>query len=139
MQIPVHRMFFVCLSSSLNRMHECVLVPPPHPNTRMQLTGYSREEVVGRNCRFLQGPRTDQETVSRLRDTVIAGGEITVKVCNALSCTLAPACMQFRIARPDRSNTGIGFSSVSRCAGAVAQLQTRRLNILESVAPGPSP
>eukprot|EP01043_Picozoa_sp_COSAG02_P019216 COSAG02_NODE_919_length_15936_cov_5.055314_6_plen_129_part_00 len=65
-------------------MHECVRVTLPHPNTRVQLTGYSREEVVGRNCRFLQGPRTDQETVARLRDTVIAGGEITVKVCNGL-------------------------------------------------------
>lgn len=29
----------------------------------MQLTGYSREETIGRNCRFLQGPDTDMSEV----------------------------------------------------------------------------
>jgi PAS domain S-box-containing protein len=24
-----------------------------------ELTGYDREEVIGRNCRFLQGPQSD--------------------------------------------------------------------------------
>ena len=31
-----------------------------------RLTGYSSAEVVGRNCRFLQGPRTDAESVKRI-------------------------------------------------------------------------
>ena len=31
-----------------------------------QLTGYSGAEVVGRNCRFLQGPRTDAGSVRRI-------------------------------------------------------------------------
>jgi PAS domain S-box-containing protein len=30
------------------------------------LTLYSEAEIVGRNCRFLQGPRTDSETVRRM-------------------------------------------------------------------------
>ena len=34
------------------------------------LTGYSPEEVIGKNCRFLQGPATDQDQVSRLRDAI---------------------------------------------------------------------
>ncbi|MDZ4376314.1 MAG: PAS domain-containing protein, partial [Phenylobacterium sp.] len=29
-----------------------------------RLTGYAREEILGRNCRFLQGPETDPEAVS---------------------------------------------------------------------------
>lgn len=33
---------------------------------------FCREEVVGRNCRFLQGPDTDQAEVSRLRAAVTA-------------------------------------------------------------------
>ena len=35
-------------------------------NAFLRLTGYKREEVVGRNCRFLQGPETDpaRSTVS---------------------------------------------------------------------------
>jgi len=36
----------------------------PQPNRR--ITGYSRKEVIGRNCRFLQGPRTDPATVQKL-------------------------------------------------------------------------
>jgi hypothetical protein len=128
---------------SLNRMHACVLVLPPHPNTRAQLTGYSREEVVGRNCRFLQGPRTDQETVSRLRDTVIAGGEITVKVCDGpiLWSHIRGAGMHASLEFSDQIRPVLGLSSqvVSRCADAGAQLQTRRLNLLESVAHGPGP
>ena len=33
-----------------------------------RLTGYSREESVGRNCRFLQGPDTDPAIVQRIRE-----------------------------------------------------------------------
>jgi len=33
----------------------------------LELTGYSAEEVIGRNCRFLQGPETDPRDLDRLR------------------------------------------------------------------------
>ncbi|WP_435418094.1 PAS domain-containing protein [Parerythrobacter aurantius] len=33
----------------------------------IDLTGYRRDEVLGRNCRFLQGPATDRDAVARLR------------------------------------------------------------------------
>lgn len=39
-----------------------------------QLAGLSRDEAVGRNCRFLQGPDTDPSAVARIR-TAIARGE----------------------------------------------------------------
>ena len=42
-----------------------------------RLTGYAQDEIVGRNCRFLQGPRTDPKQVARLRDA-IAGEEVAV-------------------------------------------------------------
>ena len=35
-----------------------------------QLTGYSAEEVLGKNCRFLQGPETDRQTVMEIRDAI---------------------------------------------------------------------
>ncbi|GAA2566521.1 SpoIIE family protein phosphatase [Pseudonocardia hydrocarbonoxydans] len=35
-----------------------------------RLTGYSFEEVVGRNCRLLQGPNTDRATVERIADAL---------------------------------------------------------------------
>jgi PAS domain S-box-containing protein len=44
----------------------------------LELTGYPREEVLGRNCRFLQGPGTDQAVVQKIRDAIKGGDEITV-------------------------------------------------------------
>lgn len=35
-------------------------------DTFIEQTGYSREQVVGRNCRFLQGPLTDPSTIQEL-------------------------------------------------------------------------
>jgi len=45
-------------------------------------TGYSAEESVGRNCRFLQGPGTDRDTVTELRDALAAGRHATVTLLN---------------------------------------------------------
>lgn len=33
----------------------------------LQLTGYARDEVIGRNCRFLQGPDTDPACIDEIR------------------------------------------------------------------------
>jgi PAS domain S-box-containing protein len=46
------------------------------------LTGFSEEEVLGRNCRFLQGPETDQTAVRVLGDAVAAVGEAQVDLWN---------------------------------------------------------
>jgi PAS domain S-box-containing protein len=32
------------------------------------LTGYTEEEILGRNCRFLQGANTGRDAVAELRD-----------------------------------------------------------------------
>lgn len=40
-----------------------------------KITGYTAEEVIGRNPRFLQGPNTDRTVLSRLRKT-LEGGEV---------------------------------------------------------------
>lgn len=36
----------------------------------IELTGYDKSEVVGRNCSFLQGKDTSPETVTRLRNAI---------------------------------------------------------------------
>ena len=33
----------------------------------IELTGYERRQVLGRNCRFLQGPDTDPDAVAKIR------------------------------------------------------------------------
>lgn len=56
----------------------CPLLPPPtHPPT-------ARSEVVGRNCRFLQGPGTDPATVEQLRQALASDPPrpITVTLLN---------------------------------------------------------
>ena len=47
-----------------------------------RLTGYARSEIVGRNCRFLQGPETDPAVVAKLRAAVAAAEPIEIDVRN---------------------------------------------------------
>lgn len=47
-----------------------------------QLTGYSREECIGKNCRFLQGPNTDQIAIEKVRRAVENGDDIAVDLLN---------------------------------------------------------
>ena len=47
-----------------------------------RLTGYCADEVVGRNCRFLQGDDRDQEGVAVLRDAVREGRAAHVEIRN---------------------------------------------------------
>ncbi|MEP5938125.1 MAG: PAS domain-containing protein [Erythrobacter sp.] len=46
------------------------------------LTGYSEEEVIGRNCRFLQGPDTDPEPIARIREAVAREDVVVVEMLN---------------------------------------------------------
>lgn len=48
----------------------------------LSLTGYAKHEVMGRNCRFLQGPETNPETVAIMRQRLHARREIQVTIQN---------------------------------------------------------
>jgi len=48
----------------------------------MRMTGYDRDEIVGRNCRFLQGPDTDRATVAEVRRAVDTRREIATEILN---------------------------------------------------------
>jgi PAS domain S-box-containing protein len=45
-------------------------------------TGYSREEVEGRNCRFLQGPDTDPGAVRQIREAIEQQSHATITLLN---------------------------------------------------------
>lgn len=47
-----------------------------------QLTGWSLPEVVGRNCRFLQGPDTDPAAVARIREALGEGRAVVQTLVN---------------------------------------------------------
>ena len=48
----------------------------------VEMTGYDRESVLGRNCRFLQGPGTDPEPVSDIRAAIEAVEPVTAELRN---------------------------------------------------------
>ncbi|TXM56324.1 PAS domain-containing protein [Methylobacterium sp. WL120] len=48
----------------------------------LRMTGYERGEVMGRNCRFLQGANTDRGAVALIREAVTAGRDIAIDILN---------------------------------------------------------
>ncbi|MCU0541842.1 MAG: EAL domain-containing protein [Oscillatoriaceae cyanobacterium Prado104] len=47
-----------------------------------RITGYSAGEILGHNCRFLQGPDTDRTTVAKIREALQEGRELQVTIEN---------------------------------------------------------
>lgn len=57
--------------------------PIIYANERFQqLTGYDEDEILGRNCRFLQGEDTDPEPVATMREAVDNQEPLTVELRN---------------------------------------------------------
>ena len=46
------------------------------------ITGYDREEIIGRNCRFLQGNDRDQPEIERIREALREHKPVTVTLRN---------------------------------------------------------
>lgn len=47
-----------------------------------RLTAFEHDEIIDRNCRFLQGPQTDRDDVRRLRDAIEAREPIELELLN---------------------------------------------------------
>jgi len=47
-----------------------------------RVTGYAKDECQGRNCRFLQGPLTEPQSVAVIQDTLRRGVDCHVKITN---------------------------------------------------------
>jgi PAS domain S-box-containing protein len=48
----------------------------------LEITGFAREEVLGRNCRFLQGEGSEPEAVAELRAAIAEQRPVTVELLN---------------------------------------------------------
>ncbi|KAL2334183.1 hypothetical protein Fmac_015396 [Flemingia macrophylla] len=79
------------LATTLERIEKNFVISDPRlpdnpiifaSDSFLELTEYTREEILGRNCRFLQGPETDQATVAKIRDAIREQREITVQLIN---------------------------------------------------------
>nr|AML78654.1 putative LOV domain-containing protein [Physocarpus opulifolius] len=79
------------LATTLERIEKNFVISDPRipdnpiifaSDSFLELTEFTREEILGRNCRFLQGPETDQATVSKIRDAIREQREVTVQLIN---------------------------------------------------------
>jgi len=48
----------------------------------LNMTGYSREETLGQNCRFLQGEGTSQDEIAKVSAALRRGSDVMVKLAN---------------------------------------------------------
>ena len=48
----------------------------------LRLTGYGRDEILGRNCRFLRGPETDRETSKAVWSAVEEARAVSMRLLN---------------------------------------------------------
>lgn len=87
MDHPEHDIFFAAVQTT--RMPMIVTNPNLSDNpivfaneafTRM--TGYSASELLGENCRFLQGKDTDPETVAEVRRAIAERREVATEILN---------------------------------------------------------
>ncbi|XP_020592169.1 protein TWIN LOV 1 isoform X2 [Phalaenopsis equestris] len=79
------------LCTSLGRIKQSFVLTDPHlpdmpivyaSDTFFSLTGYTRDEVLGRNCRFLGGPDTDVEALQQIKDSILTEKACTVRILN---------------------------------------------------------
>ncbi|ACF13213.1 putative PAS/PAC sensor protein [Chloroherpeton thalassium ATCC 35110] len=47
-----------------------------------EITGYNSEEILGKNCRFLQGPETNKEASQMIRESLGTGKHCVVELRN---------------------------------------------------------
>jgi len=72
------------------REQSVVITDPSLPDNPMifvseefeKQTGYSPQESLGRNCRFLQGPETDPTSVEEIRKALKAKSDVTIDILN---------------------------------------------------------
>ncbi len=79
--------FFAAMQ--LSRMPMC-LSDPHQPDSPLvfcnrafeELTGYEQHEILGRNCRFLQGKDTDPAMIDEIRRGIAAGEDVQLEILN---------------------------------------------------------
>lgn len=89
-ETPLLRSDFSLIESLTSGQQNFVLSDPRLPDNPIvfaspgfyELTGYAREQVLGRNCRFLQGAGTDRKAVEVIRTAVASGTDATVLLLN---------------------------------------------------------
>ena len=87
-----------------------------------EITGYSIEETVGHNCRFLQGPNTEPEKLMHIRKCINAG----------LPC-VGRSCKNYRKNRRASSSTTLSLTPIRTAEGQVTHYVGIQSDVTELV------
>ena len=115
----------------------------------LQLTGYGRNEIIGRNCRFLAGPATEPHVQASVRDAIARGEPIVAELTNYRkdgssfrnALMIAPVCdpegliRLFIGSQMDVGSSGAGLRE-TRSSELVQRLTPRMKQVLELMAVG---
>mmetsp|Transcript_14511 Transcript_14511/g.20473 ORF Transcript_14511/g.20473 Transcript_14511/m.20473 type:complete len:543 (+) Transcript_14511:90-1718(+) len=109
------------LIKSIQNSQQCFVITDPSlqdnpivyaSNDFLSLTGYAREEVLGRNCRFLQGTETSPQKIEQVRKAIANGDDVTVTMINYTADGTAFWNKLFIAALRDAQNNIVNFIGV---------------------------
>lgn len=109
------------LMQSIQNSQQCFIITDPSlhdnpivyaSNDFLTLTGYSQEEVLGRNCRFLQGTETNPDKVAQIRKAISVGEDVNVTIANYTSSGKPFWNQLFIAALRDADNNIVNFIGV---------------------------
>lgn len=120
------------------------------------LTGYNRDEIVGRNCKFLAGAHTEPWLTDRIKDGIVRHQPVLVEIMNYKrdhspfrnAVLVAPLFdhddrlryflgSQVELPAGDEAEAGLAsFSRHDRAVALVKTLSPRQRQILEQIAHG---
>jgi len=110
------------LCKAINKSQRCFVITDPSLQDNpivyvsddfLTLTGYSRSEVLGRNCRFLQGTETCQKKVAQINKSIENGNDVSVTFVNYTADGTAFWNKLFIATLRDAQNNIVNFIGVS--------------------------